>query len=102
MQVSDTEDASAWSFNDEELDISDVEDTLAGLSISSFTEETGGEAEISLTAVLDLEENPEVQITLRRVDGETCLALVDGESVGYIPRSQAIDLIEAVHAIVLN
>ena len=102
MQVSDTEDASAWSFNDEEVDISDVEDTLAGLSISSFTEETGGEAEISLTAVLDLEENPEVQITLRRVDGETCLALVDGESVGYIPRSQAIDLIEAVHAIVLN
>lgn len=43
-----------------------------------------------------------MSVALYRVDGESCLAVVDGESVGYVPRSQVVSLIEAVNAIVLN
>jgi len=50
---------------------------------------------------LDNESFEAVTITLYRYDGENCLAAVDGESVALIERSQAVDLIEAVNAIVL-
>ena len=45
---------------------------------------------------------PEVQITLYRYDGSHCLAVVDGESVSLVDRTAVVDLIEAIHAIVLD
>ena len=36
-----------------------------------------------------------------RYDGEQCLAMVDGQSVSLVPRSDVVDLIEAVNALVL-
>ena len=58
--------------------------------------------EISLTLSLDNENFPEVQIQLYRHDGTHCLAVVDGKSVALVKRTAVVDLIEAVHAIVLN
>lgn len=96
-------DAGKWYYGGDEISVTDIESALTGLGITSFTSErASGTTEISLTAVLDLEGNPEVSVTLYRVDGESCLAVVDGETVGYVPRSQAVSLIEAVNAIVLN
>lgn len=37
-----------------------------------------------------------------RYDGNECLAVVDGEPVSFVQRSDVVDLIEAVHGIVLN
>ena len=91
-----------WTYGEEEADLSGVENALTALSASSFESGTAGEAEISLTAVLDLDGSPEIGITLYRADGESCVAEVDGEQIGTVPRSQAVDLIEAVNAIVLN
>lgn len=34
--------------------------------------------------------------------GENCLAVVDGETVCLVSRSDVIDIVEAVNAIVLN
>lgn len=45
---------------------------------------------------------PEVVIELYRYDGDECLAVVDGEPVSFVQRSDVVDLIEAVHGIVLN
>ena len=98
-----TEDEEArWTYGGEEIDIADVEDALTALSASGFEDGAAGEIEISLTAVLDLEDAPEVRITLCRADGESCTAEVDGVMIGTVPRSQAVDLIEAVNAIVLG
>ena len=58
--------------------------------------------EISLTAELALDGGTQVDITIYRVDGESCFAEVDGEGIGYVPRSQVVDLIEAVNAIALG
>ena len=92
-----------WYYGETEAGVSDIESALTGLGVTSFTSErASGTEEISLTAVLDLEGNPEVSSALYRVDGESCLAVVDGVSVGYVPRSQVVSLIEAVNAIVLN
>ena len=102
-QEADGDEPAVWTWDGEEIEISGVEDALTALEITQFTADAaGGETEISLTAVLDLEDEPEVRITLYRADGESCRASVDGESIGSLPRSQVVDLIEAVHAIVLN
>ena len=101
-EAADGDEAAEWSFNDTEIDIADVEDALTSLAVSDFEGGPAGAEEISLTAVLDLEGNPEVSVTLCRADGETCIARVDGEQVGSVSRSQAVALMEAVNAIVLG
>lgn len=92
-----------WSYNGEELEGSGLQTALEGLSANSFTgEQPEGKQEISLTARLDREGEPAIQIGLYRYDGASCLAVVDGESVSLVDRSDVVDLIEAVNAIVLD
>lgn len=89
-------------YNEEELDIEDLQDALEDLTATEFTDETPAQKEeISLTVSLDNETFPQVVIRLYRYDGETCLAVVDGSPVCLVERSAVVDLIEAVNAIVL-
>lgn len=91
-----------WLYQEEEVDTGDLQDALEGLAAEEFTDEqASGQQEISLTLRLDNEDYPEVAITLYRHDGTRCLAVVDGSSVAYIPRSEAVELMEAIRAIVL-
>ena len=89
-------------YGEEELDTGDLQSALEGLSAASFTDESpDGKEEIALTLTLDNENVREIQIRLCRYDGEQCLAVVDGQPVSLVPRSSAVDLIEAINAIVL-
>ena len=91
-----------WLYQEEEIDIDDFQDALESLAAGEFTSErASGQQEISLTLHLDNEDYPEVTITLYRHDGTQCLAAVDGRSIAYIPRSEAVELMEAIRAIVL-
>lgn len=92
-----------WYYQEEEIEIDDFSDALSSLSASQFTKEKpSGKEEISLTLQIDNKNQPEVRIELYRYDGNNCLAVVDGEPVSLIKRSQVVDLIEAVNAIVLK
>ena len=53
-----------------------------------------------LTVYLDNDAFPQVAVELYRWDGEHCLAVVDGQSVSLVPRSQVVDLTEAVRELV--
>lgn len=100
----DNEDAEGtWIYNGEEIDIYDVKTTLRALSASDFTDETPtGQEEISLTVHLDNENFPTFTLTLYRYDGTNCIAVVDGEPVAFVSRSQTVDLIEAVNGLTLG
>ncbi len=92
-----------WSYGGQELEGSRLQSALKGLSADSFTDERPeGKQEIGLTVRLEREGEPTVQIGLYRYDGASCLAVVDGESVSLVDRSDVVALIEAVNAIVLN
>lgn len=92
-----------WTWQEEEVDLSALQSALQALSAHSFTdEEPTGKEEISLTVHLDNETWPEINIGLYRYNGEHCLALLNGTPVSLIPRADAVDLMEAVRAIVLN
>ena len=93
----------AYYYREKEMDIDSLRQALEDLRSSSFTDETPEKKmEIGLTVHLDNENFPQVRIELYRYDGDYCLAVVDGETVSLVARRQVVDLIEAVHGIVLN
>ena len=97
------DDKTTFYYNDEEISISDLKSALTALTADSFTDETADQKEeISITLYLDNDAFPQTTINLYRYDGSTCLAAVDGKSIALVPRSQTVDLIEAVNAIVLG
>lgn len=95
-----------WTYQDQEIEIDDLQDALESLSAGDaedfLTEKATGKEEISLTVHLDDEARPEAVIRLCRYDGSHCLAVVDGATFALVSRSDAVKLIEAVNAIVLN
>ncbi|MEQ2457124.1 DUF4340 domain-containing protein [Flavonifractor hominis] len=92
-----------YSYQEQELDLTDLESALQALQADRFTdEEPTQKQEISLTLHLDLEGEPTVSIELYRYDGSDCLAVVDGQPVCLVARSSVVELIEAINAIVLN
>lgn len=92
-----------WTYEEEEFDVYGLKTALCALSASGFTGETPTEQEeISLTVHLDNEDFPTFTLTLYRYDGTNCLATVDGEPVAFVSRSQTVDLIEEVNALILG
>lgn len=92
-----------WIYNGEEFDVYDLKTALRAISASSFTDETPtGQEEISLTVHLDNEDFPTFTLTLYRLDGTNCIAAVDGVPIAFVPRSQTVDLIEAVNELTLG
>ena len=92
-----------WSCQEEELEIDDLKEAMEALRADEFTRENPSQKqEIGLTVHLDNEHFPTVSIRLYRYDGTHCLAVVDGESVALVNRGEVVDLIEAIHEIVLN
>ena len=97
-------DERTWAYRDkDELEIADLQSALESLTADEFTDERPAQKEeIGLTIHLDNENFPQVEVKLYRYDGSRCLAVVDGESVSLVERTAVVDLIEAVHAIVLD
>ena len=92
-----------WYYGEDELAISSFQSALANLNAVEFTDEAPSEKEeISLIVYLNNENHPQVEIHLYRYDGNNCLAEVDGEPFALIARSEVVELMEAVNAIVLK
>lgn len=90
-------------YNDEEIDILNLQTALRSLKAEKFTDEKAiKKKEISLIIHLDNPNFPEIKIDLYRYDGSYCLAVVNGEPLSLVKRSNVVDLIETVYAIVLN
>ena len=97
------DDERVWYYGEAGLEIDGLQAALEALTADSFTDEVPtGVEEISLTLHLDHENFPTVEIRLYRYDGSFCVAVVDGEPVSLVERSDVVDLAEAVQKIVLN
>lgn len=96
-------DEHVWYYGEEKLSIGDFQSALTGLTAAAFTtEQPSGKEELRLTVTLDNENVPSVEIAIYRYDGSFCLVTVDGTPTALVSRSAAMDLVEAVNAIVLN
>ena len=103
LVAKEEDDEITWFYGEEEVAISDFRTALASLTATEFKEEEiSAKEEISLTLYLDDENYETVQIGLYRQDGESCMAVVDGKPTAFVARSEVVNLVEAVNAIVLN
>jgi len=92
-----------FSYNGNETDITDLRSKLKAVSVTEFTsDEPGGKEEISLVFHLNNSSFPEVTVSIYRQDGSSCLAVLDGQTLGLVSRSKVVDLIEAVNTIILG
>ena len=65
-----------------------------------FGDFPSGEQELVFTVQLASKE--EIQVALYRYDGDSCVAAVDGRTLGLVDRPDAMDLVENLRTIVLN
>lgn len=92
-----------WKYGEEEADAEDLLSTLEELSADTFTADSPTQKEeIALTIHLDNPNVDQLKLAFYRQDGSTCLCQADDASVALVPRSDVVDLVEAVNAIVLN
>lgn len=91
-----------FSYNEEEIEIDDFKTALTSVTAKNFTnEEPEQKEEICLKFYFENENYKEMEMTIYRYDGETCLVTIDGESTALVERTSVVDLIEAVNAIIL-
>ena len=94
--------SSVYRYNDEDLDMSNVQSALESVTATGFTDEDAeGEEELALTLHLAGEAVPTLELVFTRVDGDRCLVTIDGTPTAYVDRSAVIDLAEAFNTIVL-
>ena len=99
------EEDGVWScyYEDKNVVASDLSGAITSLSVSEFTSVSPTEKEeIHFIAYLDNETFPQIEVAFYRHNGESCLAVVDGETLGLVSRSSVVDLIEAVNSIILG
>lgn len=103
LTVKTDDDEHVWYYGEEKLSIGDFQSALTGLTAATFTtEQPSGKEELRLTVTLDNENVPSVEIAIYRYDGSFCMVTVDGTPTALVSRGAAMDLVEAVNAIVLN
>jgi len=97
------DDKRTYYYQDKELDLTDFREALEKLKAERFTDERPSKKEeIGLTFYLDHKNYKEVNVKLYRYDGTYCLAVIDGKPTALVKRANAVDLIEAVYAIILG
>lgn len=90
-------------YQDEEVDVSDLQNAVNNLKAVSFTQEQPvQQKEIGLTISLNNEQHPQVVIDLYRYNGTQCLAVINGEPVSLVERPAVVELVEKVYEIVLG
>lgn len=92
-----------YKYDGEEIDSDKLVSALQSLKANEFTDEQPtDQEEIGLTLHVNRDGDPVVQISLYRYDGTNCLVVEDGSPVAFVSRSLVVDLMEAVHEIVLK
>ena len=97
----DEEDDRLFTFGGQEVDGSLILSALRSLNVEEFTQEPPtGRQEIRLDVTI--RDTDTVALEFYRLDGRFCLAKVDGQVIGTLPRSQVVELVEQINTVVLE
>lgn len=88
---------------DTEVTLDDLTDAIDALQVSEYLEAAPDKKqEIELEIRCDNDAYPQLRLTLYQYDGENCLAQLDGQTVGLVSRSLAVNLTEAATTLLLG
>lgn len=97
------EDKRIYYYNEKEVEMAGIRGAIRGLQAVDFTnEQPVQKEEIGMTIYLENENYPQVSMQLYRYDADSCIAEVDGTVIAFVERAKVVDLVEAVHSIVLD
>lgn len=86
----------------EEDDTSEEESEETGKLPEGEPELSNNKAEISLTFRRNTEDYQTVELTFYQYDGSYCIAVLNGEEMNYVERSQVVSFKEAVNSVILD
>lgn len=96
LDVTDDE-LAAWGLATPELTVT------INYTVTEFGSDSSEEKEeVSLVFHLNNESFPQITVEIYRHDGSNCFVVLNGEKLGFVSRSSVVDLIEAIHQIVLG
>ncbi|MCD8018630.1 MAG: DUF4340 domain-containing protein [Clostridiales bacterium] len=104
-ELSDDEDEPdiVYLINDQRVDFDTVIDAIDALAIETFDEEENSDTlELSVTINVDNDDYPSITADIYQYDGDSCLVVVDGETIGLMSRSLMVDLREGMTSITLG
>ena len=91
-----------YEYLDERIEFDGAVTQLNSLTISEFNNESSSKKiECSITIYQDKENHEEIVLDFYQVDGENCLIQFNGETLGYVNRSDVVDFMEEVNKIIL-
>ncbi|MBO6242161.1 MAG: DUF4340 domain-containing protein [Butyrivibrio sp.] len=97
------DDIVTYTVNGTEIEGSQIVSDISALSVKEFDSTLSqGVTEFSVTVVLNDEANTSLSITLYRVDGDSCLVSLNGETLGLVDRTLMTTLKEDFTRIMLN
>ena len=97
------DDIVTYTVNGYEIEGSTIVSDITSLSVKEFDSTKAlGTEEFSVTIVLNDEANTSLAISLYRVDGDSCLVTLNGETLGLVDRSQMSTLKEDFITTMLN
>ncbi len=112
---SDGDDAYTFTFNDAEIEFSDVLDEISGITIAEADEDSddddvpddepslsGSKEELKLTFNRNTDEYSTVELVFYQYDGSWCIAELNGDELNYTDRAAVVDLKETVNAAILD
>ena len=92
-----------YHYDGNEIDIDSFSVALHSVTASYFAEkELTEKEEISILLYLNNDNYPSISMKFYRYDGNSCIAVLDGDAIALVPREQVVDLVEAVNGIVLE
>lgn len=97
------DDKRIYYYNEKDVEMAGIRGAIRGLQAVDFTnEQPVQKEEISMTIYLENENYPQVSIQLYRYDADSCIAEVDGTVIAFVERAKVVELVEAVHGIILD
>ena len=92
-----------WSYNGEELDISDIREAIEAATASDASDAKPTlKQEISLSFSTQNKHHPDINVTIYRYNGSDCIIQSDDGAYQLIKRSKVVSLCEAIYAVVLG
>ena len=100
---SEEENKNPYILNNQQIDASDIISAVDKLTIHTFNDQASTKTlELSMTINLDNEDYPSLSFRIYRYNGDDCVVVLGGETLGYVTRESMVKLREALLSVVLN
>lgn len=92
-----------YKYNSEYVELDEAMNQLDILTIQEFTNQSARKSrELKIIIHQNVENYEEIEISFYKEDGENSLVVVNGETLGFVKRSDVVNMIEEINQVLLD